>query len=69
MTEITNKQRGPVSLIIRSRAGKKPQHFTTLTIPGIGAGRNVVTIEDEMVTDYIEQARRDNLITVRVLNK
>lgn len=69
MTEITNKQRGPVSLLIRSRSGRRVQEFTTLTIPGIGAGKNVVTIDDEVVTDHVERARRDGLVSVRVLNK
>lgn len=67
MLEITNRTRGPVSLVVRSRRGPSSRQFTTLTILGIGAGCNVVRIEDEAATEYIEKARREKLISVRVL--
>jgi hypothetical protein len=68
MIEITNTQRGPVSVMIRSR--KKLRSFTTLTIPGRGAGDNKRTIEDERATEYIAMVENFGLISTRkVKNK
>ena len=67
MLEITNRTRGPVSLIVRSRKGPQTRQFTTLTVLGIGAGLNVVCIEDEAATQYVDKARREKLITVRTV--
>jgi hypothetical protein len=68
MLEITNKQRSPVQLIIRSR--KVSRGFTVLNIPGIGRNKNVYYLEDERATEYIDRAEKDKLISVkRIPNK
>ena len=63
MLEITNRQRHPVQLIVRSRRATKS--FTTLNIPGIGKGNNIYFLEDERSTDYIDRAEKDGLISIR----
>lgn len=68
MLEITNRTRGPVTILVRSFKGPSTRRFTSLVIPGIGAGLNVARITDEMVVgDYIEKARRAKLVSVKVL--
>jgi hypothetical protein len=68
MIEIKNKTRGPVQLVIRSR--KAPKAFTTLNIPGVGAGNNIYYLEDERNTEYVERAAKMGLISTRyVTNK
>ena len=68
MLEITNKKRHPVQLIIRSRRATKS--FTTLNIPGVGAGKNIFVLEDERSTPYIDRAEKDGLISIRhITNK
>lgn len=69
MIEITNKMRTPVPIIVRSRTA--PRAFTTLTIPGVGKGKNVVLIDDERYTDEIGKLERDTgfIKTRRVPNK
>lgn len=62
MIEIKNKLRGPVQLVVRSK--KAPRAFTTLIIPGIGKGKNVRLIEDEMaIAEYIERAEKFGMIS------
>ena len=63
MIEITNKQRSPVQVLVRSK--KKLRAFTTLIIPGRGAGKNVVVIADEDATDYIGKIEDIGLISTR----
>jgi len=63
MIEITNKGRSPVQLVVRSKLA--PRAFTTLIVPGIGAGKNVVMLEDEMTTDVVERVEKMGLITTR----
>lgn len=63
MIEIKNKLKSPVQLVVRSR--KAPRAFTTLIIPGIGKGKNVRLIEDEMATEYIERVEKMGLISTR----
>lgn len=63
MIEIKNKQKGPVQVLVRSK--KHPRAFTTLNIPGIGSGKNVRQIDDELVTEYIERVERMGLISTR----
>jgi hypothetical protein len=63
MIEITNRHKTPVSLIVRSKVA--PRSFTTLTVPGVGAGKNVVYIEDERHTIYVDRAESDKLISTR----
>lgn len=65
MLEITNKKRHPVQLIIRSRRATKS--FTTLNLPGVGAGKNIFVLEDERSTPYIERAEKDGLISIRYI--
>tara|TARA_Y100000034_G_C6851057_1_gene386117 strand:+ start:450 stop:674 length:225 start_codon:yes stop_codon:yes gene_type:complete len=65
MIEVKNKMRSPVQLVVRSR--KAPRAFTTLIVPGIGKGKNVRLIEDELVTEYIERVENMGLITTRYI--
>ena len=68
MIEITNTQRGPVSVMIRSK--KKVRSFTTLTIPGRGSGDNKRIIEDERATENIAMVEKFGFISTRkVKNK
>jgi hypothetical protein len=67
MIEIRNKTRGPVQLVIKSK--KAPKAFTTLNIPGIGAGNNTYLLEDERNTEYVERAEKMGLISTRHLTK
>lgn len=57
MIEITNITRGPVQVMVRS--GSAPRSFTTLIIPGIGAGNNVRIIDDEMVTPEMKRVEKE----------
>lgn len=63
MIEIKNKNRSPVQLVVRSR--KAPRAFTTLIVPGIGKGKNIRLIEDELVTEYISRVEKMGLIETR----
>ena len=60
MWKITNKTRGPVQLMIRSR--RVPKGMTAWNIPGMGAGKNVVYLEDELKTSYVDWAESEKLI-------
>jgi len=63
MIEITNRNKFPVQIVVRSR--KSTNSFTTLNIPGIGAGKNVYLLEDERATEYIERVKDWGLISLR----
>ena len=65
MIEIKNKERGPIQLVVRSRLA--PRAFTTLIVPGIGAGNNVIYIEDEKTTEYVARAEEMGHITTRYI--
>lgn len=67
MIEITNKTKGPIQLIIKSK--DKLRSFETLIIPGLGKNKNKKVIADELYTEYIGRARQNGLISFRVLNK
>lgn len=67
MYEITNKQRGPVQLVVRSRRGPSPREFTVKNLCGIGSGENVWHCEDELMTDYIWKAENEKLIAVQYI--
>lgn len=63
MIEIKNKQKSPIQLLVKSR--RKPRSFTTLNVPGRGAQKNIIYIEDELHTEYIDRLERDGLITTK----
>jgi hypothetical protein len=65
MIEITNRQKFPVQIVVRSR--KSTNSFTTLNIPGIGAGKNVYLLEDERATEYITRVKDWGLISLRTI--
>lgn len=65
MLEVRNKGRSPVQLVVRSR--RAPNAFTTKIVPGIGKGKNVCLIEDELVTEYIERVEKMGLITTKYI--
>jgi hypothetical protein len=44
-----------------------PRSFTTLIIPGIGKGKNVRLIEDEVKTEYIDRVEKMGLISTRYI--
>lgn len=67
MIEIKNKTKSPIQLVIRSR--KAPRSFTTLNIPGLGAGNNTYLLEDERNTEYVERAEKLGLISTRQITK
>lgn len=68
MLEITNRNKFPVQVMVRSR--KTTRAFTTLTIPGVGAGKNVVTIEDERTTPNIDKVEKQfRLVTTKHIPK
>lgn len=66
MLEIKNKLHGPVQILVRSSKG--PREFTTLIIPGIGSGKNVRTISDEMVTEYIDRLVDNKIISTKYVS-
>lgn len=66
MIEITNRQRWPVQLMVRSR--KSPRSFVTLSIPGIGQGKNVYLLEDERVTEDLERKKGWGFISIKQIN-
>jgi hypothetical protein len=63
MIEIRNKNRFPVQLVIRSRTS--PRAFTTLNVPGIGKGKNICLLEDELMTEYVQRVESMGLISTR----
>lgn len=66
MIEIKNKGRSPVQIVVRSRT--KPRAFTTLIVPGVGAGKNIKYISDEHFTDVIERVEKDfGMISTRYI--
>ena len=65
MIEIKNKSKSPVQLVVRSR--KAPRSFTTLNVPGVGANKNVISIPDELHTEYIDRLEKDGLITTKYI--
>jgi hypothetical protein len=67
MIEIKNKTKSPVQLLVRSR--KSPRAFTTLNVPGVGAGNNVYILEDERNTEYVDRAEQMGLISTRRVTK
>jgi hypothetical protein len=66
MIRIENKQRGPVQLVVRSKVHNGG--FTTLNIPGMGAGLNFYDLEDELMTEQIDRVKKDGFITTKYIN-
>jgi len=67
MIEVTNKTKSPVQLVVRSK--EAPKAFTTLTIAGIGANKNLVLLEDEVViSDIIERLQKLKMISTRYIS-
>lgn len=66
MIEITNRQKGPIQLVIKSRVHYG--NFTTQNIPGMGAGKNVFLLEDELMTESVAEAEKKGLITTKYVN-
>jgi hypothetical protein len=56
MLQITNKQKSPIQLIIRSKT--RPRSMSVLNIPGLGKGNNVYYLEDELSTEYVERMEK-----------
>jgi hypothetical protein len=65
MIEITNKQKYPVQIVVKST--KIPNSFTCLNIPGIGKKNNIFLLQDERATEYIDRAAEAGLITKRTV--
>lgn len=64
MIEVTNRTKGPIQLMVRSKA--HASQFTTLIIPGIGAGKNVRLLEDEVIIqDINERVEKSGMISTR----
>jgi len=63
MIEITNHQKHPVQLVLRAKGELRA--FKTLNVPAIGKGKNVVLLEDERETEYIDRVRKLGWISVR----
>lgn len=63
MIEITNRTKGPTSVMVRSRT--KVRSFTFLTIPGKGKGYNVRIIEDEAKTEHVDRLEHWGFISTR----
>ena len=65
MRKITNKTDGPIQLVVKSK--KQARAFTTLIVPGRGRNKNVVIIEDEVKTDYIDRLADKKLISIEIV--
>lgn len=63
MIEIRNKQRFPVPLVLKSKT--HPKGITNKILPGIGKGNNVINIEDELYTSYIDEAEKRGWISIK----
>ena len=67
MLEITNKNKFPVQILIRSSFSTRA--MSVVNIPGIGKGKNTYLLEDEKITDYIHRAEKNGLISIKKINK
>ena len=65
MIEITNRQKFPVQIIVRSRLDS--HKFTTKNIPSIGKGKNIFYLEDERRTEYIDRLEKAKLISTKYI--
>ena len=70
MIEITNLTTGPIQLIVRTGTeARLPRNMTVLNVPGIGSGKNVVKLEDERYTDYIQRIEDAGHIKIKRITK
>jgi hypothetical protein len=67
MIEITNKNKFPVQIVVRSK--NKLRSLGTLNIPGTGAGKNIYLLEDERHTEYIDRVEAMGLISTRKISR
>ena len=67
MLEITNRNKFPLQLVVKSRTA--PASFTVKNVPGIGSGKNFFLLEEDRITDYILRAEKKGLITTKFLDK
>ena len=65
MIEITNRNKFPIQVMVKSR--RAPKSFTTKIIPGTGAGNNIWSCEDERATEYFERLEAAGFITTRYI--
>jgi hypothetical protein len=65
MIEITNMQKSPIQLVIKSR--RALHSYDTVDIPGLGNGQNKILIEDHLHTPYIDRAEKSGYIKQRIL--
>lgn len=65
MIEITNNQKHPVQLVVKTKGVLRD--FKTLNIPAIGKGKNIVLLEDERINEYttIDRVRKLGWISIR----
>jgi hypothetical protein len=66
MWKITNKTKSPVQLMIKSK--RIPKAMTAWNIPGVGSGKNVVYLEDELKTSYVDWAESQKLIAQQYIS-
>ncbi len=65
MIEITNRECGPVQLMVKSK--NKVSGFTTKVLPGRGKKQNVYVINDEDKTDQMDLLESLKLISMRTV--
>ncbi len=65
MIEITNRERGPVQLMVKS--GNYVSGFTTKILPGRGKKQNVYVIQDEQWTPQIGLLEDLKMISTRTV--
>jgi hypothetical protein len=65
MIEITNMQKSPIQLIIKS--SRALNSYDTIDIPGIGLGQNKIIIAEHLHTEYIDRAEKSGYIKQRIL--
>jgi hypothetical protein len=63
MITITNLQRSPLQLMVRSN--KKTRDFNTKVLPGLGRGMNTCKLPEERITDQIRRLEKDGFLTLK----
>lgn len=70
MIEITNPNRFPVPLTIKARRINregKHKNLTVFIVPGLGAGKNVRYLSEELSTPWVDRAKNDGFIRTRII--